>query len=298
MDSKSQVAAAVAEEQTSDIPKSRKRKFININDRETNLESSVKSVKFFYFIGRLNPPHSGHIKALNTLVEIANRNKCVPLILLGSGPRSERSLDNPITFEAKENFIRRKLNGEFIIRKMTNPAENVSQYIIEELEKKSKNITNVSITLVVGGKDEDATKLLFTLKFAEKSVKDLIPNAIVSKDVIVIEAEKTNSDSDILMSATKVRKDAYRTVINNSGFDGWPEEYKEFYGENAEQIYNEILFPIRELSEEERLNVLHNYITSSILPSTNKNTKKKRKIGGTKKKRKSLKKKKSHKHRK
>jgi nicotinic acid mononucleotide adenylyltransferase len=62
-------------------------------------------VKFFYFIGRLNPPHNGHIKALETLVEMAKRENSVALILLGSGPKRERTLDNPITFELKKQFI-------------------------------------------------------------------------------------------------------------------------------------------------------------------------------------------------
>ena len=83
------------------------------------------------------------------------------------------------------------------------------------------------------------------------------------------------------MSATKVRKDAYKTVLDDSGFDGWPEQYKQFYGSNAEEIYNEILFPLKEIPPAEKMNAVTQYITSGVLPSSS-SKKRKREIGGTK----------------
>ena len=38
-------------------------------DKATIEETNGKEVNFFYFIGRLNPPHNGHIAALQKLVE-------------------------------------------------------------------------------------------------------------------------------------------------------------------------------------------------------------------------------------
>jgi hypothetical protein len=245
--------------------------------------------KFFYFIGRLNPPHNGHIKALEQLVRMANNQGSIPLILLGSGPRGERTMDNPITFETKEAFIRSVLQGEYIIKKMDNPAKNVSDYIREGLEESGdtlQNIDEITIIHIAGGKDEDATKLSFALKSAEKTARELVPGATIEAGVETIDAAST--DSGEAMSATKVRKDAYRTVLDGSGFDGWPEQYKQFYGPNAEQIYNEILFPLNSMSNEERTTVISNYINPSINDKPND---KKRKRGGTKRRKRKNKKK-------
>ena len=55
----------------------------DVNATETT-ETTGKTKKLFYFIGRLNPPHNGHIAALKKLVHMANKENSVPLILLGS----------------------------------------------------------------------------------------------------------------------------------------------------------------------------------------------------------------------
>jgi nicotinamide mononucleotide adenylyltransferase len=249
-------------------------------------------VKFFYFIGRLNPPHNGHIKALETLVEMAKREHSVALILLGSGPKRERTLDNPITFELKKQFITRLLDSKFIgeeeeeepiyeIQEMKNPAQDVSNYIREELEKSGntlENIENITITHIAGGKDEDTTKLDFVKKSAEKTAKGIVPRAIITTGVEAIDAAPT--DSGEAMSATKVRKDAYRTVLDGSGFEGWAQRYRYFYGPDSEEIYDEILFPLHNIPEDDRINVINNYIENGILPQVSK----KRKTGGTKRK--------------
>jgi nicotinamide mononucleotide adenylyltransferase len=237
-----------------------------------------KEANFFYFIGRLNPPHNGHIKALKQLIELANSQDSVPLILLGSGPGSLRTMDNPITFEAKKAFIESVLSGRYEIRKMTNPAKNISEYIEENLQEPISNIAKITINHIAGGKDEDTTKLAFALKSAENSARRIVPEADIITDVKVIDAETT--DSGAAMSATKVRKDAYKTVLANTGFEGWSQQYKDFYGSNAEQIYNEILFPLQEIPLTEREEIIRSYIETGEIRTT-----KKRKRGGTKRKR-------------
>ena len=242
-------------------------------------DKAGQEAKFFYFIGRLNPPHNGHIKALNTLVEMANSDGSIPLILLGSGPKGLRTMDNPIDFSTKEKFIRRVLPGRYDIKEMTNPAKNVSEYIRKGLGGSLSNITSITINHIAGGKDEDTTKLAFALKSAENTARQLAPETEILTGVKAIDAETT--DSGIAMSATKVRKDAYKTVLDDSGFDGWPEQYKQFYGSNAEEIYNEILFPLKEIPPAEKMNAVTQYITSGDLPSSS-SKKRKREIGGTK----------------
>jgi hypothetical protein len=255
-------------------------------DEVITQDDEGREAKFFYFIGRLNPPHNGHIKALEALVQMANSEGSTPLILLGSGPRGERTMDNPITFETKEQFIRSILPGHYIISKMDNPAKNVSDYISEGLEKSGDqlgNIQDITITHIAGGKDEDATKLSFALKSAEKTARGLVPGASIKAGVEAIDAAPT--DSGEAMSATKVRKDAYRTVLDGTNFEGWPQEYKDFYGVNAEQIYNEILFPLSQLDympEANRRKAINDYINVGKLPESESSQKPRKRKGGTK----------------
>jgi nicotinamide mononucleotide adenylyltransferase len=237
-------------------------------DEVLTQDESGKEANFFYFIGRLNPPHNGHIKALKQLIELANSQDSIPLILLGSGPGSLRTMDNPITFEAKKAFIESVLTGNYIIQKMTNPASDVSNYIKTNLQEPMSNIEKITINHIAGGKDEDTTKLAFALKSAENTARRFAPEADIVADVRAIDAETT--DSGAAMSATKVRKDAYKTVLANTGFEGWPQQYKDFYGPNAELIYNEILFPLEEIPDSEKETVLTTYIQYGELPSTKK----------------------------
>ncbi len=255
---------------------------IGYNEITGTLDSQPdKSAHFFYFIGRLNPPHNGHIKALTTLVRMAKDTGSVALILLGSGPKQERTLDNPITFELKKAFINQQLEeqhfspGDYVITQMTNPATNVSAFIAQQLEKLGDTLDNIQITHIAGGKDEDTTKLDFVKKFAEKTAQGIAPGAIISTGVEVIDA--TPTDSGVAMSATKVRKDAYRSLLDGRGFAGWSDKYSRFYGRLSEAIYDEILFPVRNIPEPQQLDAISNYIDNDILPTIGAPTKAKAK---------------------
>ena len=234
--------------------------------RSTIISSSnpikFNKVNIFYFIGRLNPPHNGHIKALKTLVEMANSKNEAPLILLGSGPnRGERTMDNPITFELKQAFIKNVLDRElpgstYVIQKMTNPAIDVPAFIERRLSGIGP-INSISIKHIAGGKDEDASKLGFVLKASSNAAKR--DGVRVTSNVEVIDAE--TSDDSVAMSATKVRKDAYKTLLDGSGFDGWA--YKDFYGpEFALEMYNEIIQPAQGLDND----IIQEYIDTGRLP--------------------------------
>ena len=101
-----------------------------------------------FFIGRLNPPHAGHAAALNALIDIARHDDSTPLILLGSGPKGERTLDNPVTFDTKRQILKNILAGKTKteIRLLSNPIPNVIDWTMEELKelflfvKSQKNI--------------------------------------------------------------------------------------------------------------------------------------------------------------
>ena len=254
-----------------------------INVTETNGQSK----KLFYFIGRLNPPHNGHIAALQALIKLAkeSNSNSIPLILLGSGPTQKngdkRTMDNPISFETKKQFIKSKLNllgveeTDYIIQEMTNPASDVSKYVSTQLGVgDSSDLENIEIKHIAGGKDDDATKLSFVLKSAENTASRLAPNATVTASVEAIEPEITDTGS--AMSATKVRKDAYKTIINGKGFEEWNTKYGQFYGPMAQTIYDEILYPITksEVIPEQ----IQDYIKNGTLPS---NSKKRKEVNST-----------------
>jgi len=134
-----------------------------------NLEGNDEA-NFFYFIGRLNPPHDGHIFALKELVSKAMSKGSKALILLGSGPKQadgdKRTFENPIKFELKKEFIEQQLQSiganegtNYVIEEMSTPHGDLARYIGESL--KSKNISDIKeikINHFTGGKDEDATK--------------------------------------------------------------------------------------------------------------------------------------------
>lgn len=237
-----------------------------------------ENIKFFYFIGRLNPPHQGHIETLKELVRIANSESSIPpLILVGSGPGGLRTMDNPIEFITKKTFIEHVLPGSYKIQEMTNPAKNVSDYIEEQLQQLGKDISSIktiTINHIAGGKDDDSIKLDFVKRSAEKRARTIVPDADVATGAIVMPAAR---------SATKVRKDAYQTVLNHSGFDGWPEEYKNFYGDDALEIYTQILEPLNDIPRELLEKSIINYISTGVLPSTSMTTKQPRKKSSSKK---------------
>lgn len=266
---------------------------IELENREGKDEAN-----FFYFIGRLNPPHEGHIFALKELVSKAMSKGSRALILLGSGPSQKdgdkRTFDNPIPFGLKKEFIEQQFKSirpvepvegtNYVIKEMTTPHGDLARYIGESLKSKNvSDIKEIKIKHFAGGKDEDASKLKSILDYAEKVAKNENPNSNVLATVEVIEPQQNESGLKP-MSATQVRNDAYKTYLDSSGYNGWLKQYKDFYGPMAQQIYEEILYPIYELrrsgiSDEEIQNITREYIETGKLPKTSKKAAKKR--GGT-----------------
>jgi len=275
---------------------------------EVNLQNSEKNniVNFYYFIGRLNPPHDGHIYALTKLVEKAKQDKCKALILLGSGPTpkggdDKRTMDNPISFKTKKAFIISKLNEisaiedkDYLIQEMTTPFADVSRYIGSYFINNDNvdNNTEITITHIAGGKDDDATKLSSVLVHASNVASQNAPNAKVSTNIETIEPQPSTTGNEA-MSATQVRKSVYRNYLDGNGFDSWEPRYKNFYGGLAPTIYEEILHPVRKLEDikkDEQIirTDIEKYIENGTLPKyteqKNKKQKTTKKTGGTSKK--------------
>jgi len=257
------------------------------------------SVHLFYFIGRLNPPHNGHIHALQHLVTNAKSKGSTALILLGSGPTqkdsaSRRTMDDPITYELKKEFIvsmlpHGKEGVDYVIQEMTSPFKDVPRYISSTLKnvKFDANIETVHITHLAGGKDDDAIKLKSVLDFGKTIASQNFPSAAVFGEVDVAGPPPSEpGEARKYMSATNVRKATY---ISSSYENNWPDRYKIFYGPFAERIYNEIKFPLNELPLIERDDAVENYIKYDKLPKKIKvkTTKRKTTKGGIKRRLKS-----------
>jgi hypothetical protein len=219
-----------------------------------------KSVSLYYFIGRLNPPHNGHISALIQLIEMAKGSNSVPLILLGNGPKTGNPLDNPISFELKERFINYKLSEkgftegkDYVIKEMTSPASNVSEFISVSLETMHHDLhlDSIKIIHVAGGKDEDASKLDFIKKFAFNAAFEIKPDT--GSITVATEAIEPVTVEGGEMSATRVRKDAYKNFLNGKGLEGFLSEknglYASFFGTMAQEIYQGIIAPAQSMNK-------------------------------------------------
>ena len=215
-------------------------------------------LKIFYFIGRLNPPHEGHIRALIQMIERANAESSVALILIGSGPKGERTMDNPVTFETKCEFLKYIIppHLKYSIRPLKNPMLDVEQWfhnVMTHIELP----TRVSFIRFAGDKGDNATKF----KHMDKHFESLYTKSeshTIALPPIMVSASKE-------MSATIVRKDAYKSLLK-----GGPEEgyhifrgiYGEFYREFTGQIYREIIEIVQSINPSD----IAEYIETSTLP--------------------------------
>jgi hypothetical protein len=223
-------------------------------------------LKVYYFIGRLNPPHPGHIETLIQMIQYANADNSVPLIILGSGPKRERTMDNPIPFETKEAFLHyilpRRLKYE--IRQMTTGLADVElwyQSILSHINPPSC----VEFIRFAGDKGDNATKLQYMDTHLGK-----LPQCKARTFPI----PPVMADAATEMSATTVRKFAYKSHLDQlrkgtNGFASFDAKYGGFYKEFTRNIYSDILFPVIEASPED----IERYLSLSKMPSKSKTKK-------------------------
>jgi nicotinamide mononucleotide adenylyltransferase len=241
------------------------------------------TIKFYYFIGRCNPPHKGHIAALIELCRLAHDSGVPALILLGSGPAGERlSFSNPLTFEEKSKFILEKLKhagyvevDDFIFQEMKSPYIDVPDFVFTGLGKMD-TFKRVEVMQLAGDKGDDTTKLAGVLKAVEKKIAPIIEKsgASFSGEVNPFAASASEQEG-VAMSATEVRKKALSSYSDanfdiETGFSSWPEEFQRYYGIN---MYKAIVSPATELLEDKSPEyvkyvkaVIEEYILNETLP--------------------------------
>lgn len=213
--------------------------------------------KFYFFVGRATPPHSGHIQVIQKTIKLAHAGRTCALILLGDGPDGGlRTSKNPIEHDTKVAFIRHKLRlqeyhegVDYIIQKMDHPIDQVVRHV--RATSFPDTVHQISITQVAGDKDEDATKLNWIRDGSCKILKGLFspPIKVLDDGVKAIDPITYDTDS-VVMSATKVRDkavDCYnQTKSHESAFTCWTTEFP-FYlegdgtSELSEELFNQII---------------------------------------------------------
>jgi hypothetical protein len=171
--------------------------------------------KFYFFIGRTNPPHLGHINVLIETIRLSRgsrHNKYPALFLLGDGPGGIRTRDNPVEHELKERFIVEKLslegfseNVDFVIKKMEQPPNRQVENFIKSFI--SEDDTHVTIYQVAGGKDNDGDKHSKIRVEICKNLRELY-NITFDCDVVISDVSTSGQENGAAMSATIVRKKA------------------------------------------------------------------------------------------
>ena len=181
----------------------------------------------------MNPPHAGHEAALRQLMEMAMSERCIPLILAGSGPNGgERTLDNPLTFVTKQRVLKYRLAGSLCeIREKTNPIGDVLNWMDEIMRNTGQ--TQVEFKLVTGDKGENASKLDGILQAIVKAAHKK-GVAATGKSVAI----RSISEAGVEMSTTQVRKDALNALITGDG--SFHAKYSGFYGPQTENVFGEI----------------------------------------------------------
>jgi nicotinamide mononucleotide adenylyltransferase len=297
------------DEKISEFEANKERYLADLNAQKQELNSIITrapstELKVYYFIGRLNPPHEGHIVTLKNLIQEAIRNNEADqqpyqiIILLGSGPNGgERTLNDPLPFDVKMKVVIHLLekfgipcqqmvnSGKIIIEEMEKAAGQIVS-IIKKIVEINETIAEIHTTRFSGDKDEDVKKLAWIENSIQKSLVPL--NVEVTTNVKGITALK-NEDDEAEQSATQIRNDALISFIlsketGTGGFEKFNEKYNRLYGEDTREIYDSIIEQAKILDKEQ----IQEYIQNKTLPSSGKEKKQskaKQKKGGRKTKR-------------
>ena len=181
------------------------------------LKEKQQFLEFYFFIGRLNPPHQGHFEALFQMIDAAkrSRNPSKIIIFAGSGPTTKDKmalniLNNPIPFEEKKQIIENILNIKYgpdfvrnhiMIIKMGFVPSQLGQIIREDMP--SDNKPKIGTFRVAGDKDDDVTKSDYVEDYLKKLASE--NNFEYMPEILAVQAVQSG---DKPASATQVRLDA------------------------------------------------------------------------------------------
>lgn len=222
-----------------------------VNSQDVNLQNN--SGKYFYFVGRANPPHDGHIEGLLSLCLHAIENGGTAIILLGSGPNNgARTPKDPLDFDLKSSFIKDKLkdrlndkgysheqidawftDGTIQIQEMGKPVDQIRNVMREDLNKKV--LSELEAIRLSGAKDggEDLNKLKWMEKALAAGIFDSEGNLIpIRATVIPVPAVQIEGESTP-MSATIIRNIIYEMDPSISD----PEDITLYFKKKTNRFY-------------------------------------------------------------
>jgi hypothetical protein len=273
------------------------------NNKNKYLDELKKKLdkNYYYFVGRLNPPHNGHITGLIQVILKALNNNGIAILLFGEGPGGgKRTLNDPLDFNLKSEFVKNKLiqqlqllkeqgteilqeidiptlftSGRVKILPMSKPVDQIREIIREDLDDLYDLYREIiiNVTRTSGTKDDDIKKLAWMEKALKLGlIKPDGSIAPINTYVIGINPVE-KEDSATAMSATQVRKDALRGFITDElvfnienpgqGYQLFFTTYGDFYGpEYTPRIYAAIVGQAAGLSPEQ----IQEYINSGTLP--------------------------------
>jgi len=213
-------------------------------------------MKLYYFVGRLNPPHDGHIAALRHMIQSANATGQKALIILGNGPNGGiTTMEDPITFASKERVLRIVLAGlNFdVIEGVDQAVEKIVDWAKRQITPHTRKVVFVQVS---GNKDDNSTKLGWL------NVALMKQTGVLNVD-IVARSEPFDAviQTGVVMSATTVRKDAYTFFLSGTR-DLFAAKYGRFYGDSTYEIYDAIIQGAKGASPED----IQAYIDKKELP--------------------------------
>ena len=200
---------------------------VNAQDIDNAYEIERRGV-YYYFIGRLNPPHEGHIEALLNVISNAIDNGGIAIILLGSGPNGgERTSKDPLDFELKSAFVTAKLkdrlktdypsldidelflNGRIQISEMGKTTEQIRSVI--QLDISNQLFEELEAIRVSGDKDggEDLKKLAWIEKALGAGIIGQAGNIIPLTARVIAQPAIQSETKGEPMSATSIRQIIY-----------------------------------------------------------------------------------------
>ena len=275
------------------------KKFNNNKNKYLNELKKKLDKNYYYFVGRLNPPHNGHITGLIQVILKALNNNGIAILLFGEGPGGgKRTLNDPLDFNLKFEFVKNKLiqqlqllkeqgtkilqeidiptlftSGRVKILPMSKPVDQIREIIREDLDDLYDLYREIiiNVTRTSGTKDDDIKKLAWMEKALKLGlIKPDGSIAPINTYVIGINPVE-KEDSDTAMSATQVRKDALTGFITDElninpvgqGYQLFNTTYGEFYGPlYTPQIYAAIVGQAAGLPQEQ----IQAYIVRGTLP--------------------------------
>jgi hypothetical protein len=228
--------------------------------------------RFYFFIGRTTPPHSGHIYVISQMIDLARDSGTCALVLLGNGPLGGmRTKENPIEHDTKAAFITKKLEElgyadkrDFNIQMMMQPPNRqVVEFVRSNLDDSDTQVDVIQVAgkkgiLGTTGADEAMYDDLKKHAFVRTSTCDSLEKLFNQneqkvtftcgvKGVDALSGGSSESGSE--MSATKVRKQAVECYKGDmdAAFECWLSAFPFYRSDNPEtlhlarEIFNQII---------------------------------------------------------